>query len=211
MLQEVGRQAARWCIHRGLAGSAAGFALLLAGCGSEEASTPAPTPELTASAEERKEPLPVAPAAPPEPFDTPPLAALDEEAGWIDRPVRDGLALLREDRADEPPLAGDDDEDAAEPGPAVSEDLGEFTDDEDVEDDYESYDSEEDEVGGECGLAYSCRAFITTVAKNFEAPRVKMMPPSGYTPLGELGKSTRKAMGCGDESNIPAWVPLPRP
>lgn len=105
MLQEVGRQAARWCIHRGLAGSAAGFALLLAGCGSEEASTPAPTPELTASAEERKEPLPVAPAAPPEPFDTPPLAALDEEAGWIDRPVRDGLALLREAHADEPPLA----------------------------------------------------------------------------------------------------------
>jgi len=37
--------------------------------------------------------------------------------------------------ADEPPLPGDDDEDVAEPVPPVSEDLGEFTEDEDVEDD----------------------------------------------------------------------------
>jgi uncharacterized protein (TIGR02300 family) len=36
---------------------------------------------------------------------------------------------------DDPVLAADDDEDAAEPGPAVSEDLGEFTDEEEVEDD----------------------------------------------------------------------------
>jgi uncharacterized protein (TIGR02300 family) len=38
--------------------------------------------------------------------------------------------------ADEPPLATDDDEDAAEPGVGpAADDLGEFTDDEDVEDD----------------------------------------------------------------------------
>jgi uncharacterized protein (TIGR02300 family) len=37
--------------------------------------------------------------------------------------------------ADEPPLVTDEDEDTAEPAPAVSEDLGEFTDDEEVEDD----------------------------------------------------------------------------
>ncbi len=36
---------------------------------------------------------------------------------------------------DDPVLAADDDEDPAEPGPAVSEDLGEFTDEEEVEDD----------------------------------------------------------------------------
>jgi uncharacterized protein (TIGR02300 family) len=37
---------------------------------------------------------------------------------------------------DEPPLSGDEDEDAAEPGVSpVSDDLGEFTDDEEVEDD----------------------------------------------------------------------------
>jgi uncharacterized protein (TIGR02300 family) len=47
---------------------------------------------------------------------------------------------------DEPPLAGDDDEDTAEPGAApVSEDLGEFTDDEEVEDDADVPFLEEDE------------------------------------------------------------------
>ena len=46
---------------------------------------------------------------------------------------------------DEPPLSGDDDEDAAEPGPAVSEDLGEFTDEEEVEDDADVPFLEEDE------------------------------------------------------------------
>lgn len=45
---------------------------------------------------------------------------------------------------DEPPL-GDDDEDAAEAGPAVSEDLGEFSDDEEVEDDADVPFLEEDE------------------------------------------------------------------
>ena len=42
---------------------------------------------------------------PPEPFDPPELAALDRDAKWIDRPVRDGLTLLREQLAKEtPPL-----------------------------------------------------------------------------------------------------------
>ena len=36
---------------------------------------------------------------------------------------------------DDPPVIGDDDDDTTEPGPAVSEDLGEFTDEEEVEDD----------------------------------------------------------------------------
>jgi hypothetical protein len=36
---------------------------------------------------------------------------------------------------DEPPLVTDDDEDTADATPAVSEDLGEFTDEEEVEDD----------------------------------------------------------------------------
>lgn len=35
---------------------------------------------------------------------------------------------------DEPPLTGDEDEEDVEPAPAVSEDLGEFADEEDVED-----------------------------------------------------------------------------
>jgi peptide/nickel transport system substrate-binding protein len=40
---------------------------------------------------------------PPEPFDPPPLADLDRDAKWIDRPVRDGLKLLREQQSRERP------------------------------------------------------------------------------------------------------------
>jgi len=40
---------------------------------------------------------------PPEPFDPPPLADLDRDAKWIDRPVRDGLKLLREQQGREQP------------------------------------------------------------------------------------------------------------
>ena len=46
---------------------------------------------------------------------------------------------------DDPVVAADDDEDAAEAGPAVSEDLGEFTDDEEVEDDADVPFLEDDE------------------------------------------------------------------
>lgn len=52
----------------------------------------------------------------------------DEEEDEVVTPELDEVA-------DEPPLAGDEDEDAAEAVPAVSEDLGEFTEEEDVEDD----------------------------------------------------------------------------
>ena len=48
--------------------------------------------------------------------------------------------------ADEPPLAGDDDEDESEPAAAgVGEDLGEFSDDEDVEDEADDVPFLEDE------------------------------------------------------------------
>jgi peptide/nickel transport system substrate-binding protein len=40
---------------------------------------------------------------PPEPFDPPPLADIDRDAKWIDRPVRDGLKLLRDEQAKERP------------------------------------------------------------------------------------------------------------
>jgi uncharacterized protein (TIGR02300 family) len=58
-----------------------------------------------------------------------PEADEDEEEEEVVTPELDEVV-------DDPPLAADDDEDAAEPGVApVSEDLGEFTDDEEVEDD----------------------------------------------------------------------------
>lgn len=82
-------------------------AILLAGCGKS------PTddlgvgpqvdiqPELSASDAVLKQP--VTPAAEPErePFDPPPLADLGQTATWIDRPVKDGLALLRAAQAEE--------------------------------------------------------------------------------------------------------------
>ena len=37
-----------------------------------------------------------------EPFDPPPLASLNGDSTWIDRPVRDGMAVLREQQAKEP-------------------------------------------------------------------------------------------------------------
>ena len=36
-----------------------------------------------------------------DPFDVPKLSDLDKEANWIDRPVRDGLILLREAQSEE--------------------------------------------------------------------------------------------------------------
>jgi len=47
--------------------------------------------------------------------------------------------------ADEPPLSGDDEDEDSEATPAVSEDLGEFSDEEDVEDDADVPFLEEDE------------------------------------------------------------------
>ena len=101
MLWKVGQQAAKRCVPRAGAAGLVCLAVSLAGCGPEESATPLPAPELSASADERKEPLPATQAEAPEPFDAPPLADLDQEAGWIDRPVRDGLVLLRESQAGE--------------------------------------------------------------------------------------------------------------
>ena len=38
---------------------------------------------------------------PPDPFDVPKIDELDTEANWIDRPVRNGLVLLRESQSKE--------------------------------------------------------------------------------------------------------------
>ncbi|MBU6221446.1 MAG: peptide-binding protein [Planctomycetes bacterium] len=74
-----------------------------AGCGKREADPLASvTPEPVAATAARTEPV-----TPPaerllEPFDPPTLEALDRDARWIDRPVRDGLAMLRDELAKEP-------------------------------------------------------------------------------------------------------------
>jgi len=58
-------------------------------------------PELSTTDAARKEPVPP-PSPPPEaPFSPPPLADLDRDAKWIDRPVKDGLELLRAAQAQE--------------------------------------------------------------------------------------------------------------
>ena len=71
------------------------------GCGGSKSVEETPPSELTASAEERKEPLPVLVLQPPDPFDVPKRDELDTEANWIDRPVRNGLVLLRESQSKE--------------------------------------------------------------------------------------------------------------
>jgi peptide/nickel transport system substrate-binding protein len=69
--------------------------LAAAGCGGrpeDRAALPKPEPAAAPAA--------IAPQPPPAaaPFTPPPLADLDRDAKWIDRPVRDGLALLREEQ-----------------------------------------------------------------------------------------------------------------
>jgi peptide/nickel transport system substrate-binding protein len=71
------------------------------GCGGSKSIQETPPSELTASAEERKEPLPVTALQPPDPFDVPQIDELDTEAKWLDRPVRNGLVLLRESQSKE--------------------------------------------------------------------------------------------------------------
>ncbi len=58
-------------------------------------------PELSTSDAVLKQPVTPAAAPEAEPFDPPPLADLDEKATWIDRPVKDGLVLLRAAQAEE--------------------------------------------------------------------------------------------------------------
>jgi hypothetical protein len=59
-------------------------------------------PELSTSDAVLKQPM--TPVAQPEkePFEPPPLADLDGKASWIDRPVKDGLVLLRAAQAAAP-------------------------------------------------------------------------------------------------------------
>jgi peptide/nickel transport system substrate-binding protein len=74
-----------------------------AGCGTRQAEPPlkaepeAPTARSSAAD-------PVAPPAARQEFSPPPLESLDRDAKWIDRPVKDSLAVLRQQLADEPPL-----------------------------------------------------------------------------------------------------------
>ena len=62
-------------------------------------------PESTAAEPTRAEPAPPPAERGTEPFTPPALAALDAEAKWIDRPVRDGLKMLREAQKQETVLA----------------------------------------------------------------------------------------------------------
>jgi len=81
-------------------------ASLLAGCGRRE---PDPLASVTVEPATNRtpadQPASRAAEATPEPFAPPTLEALDRDAKWIDRPVRDGLALLRDEQAKEPSLA----------------------------------------------------------------------------------------------------------
>jgi peptide/nickel transport system substrate-binding protein len=84
--------------------AAAGSAPAVSGCGRRPAD-PIGTAVPDTSATRR--PADAAPAAdaPAEEFEPPALATLDAAAQWIDRPVRDGLAMLRAAQALEPVLA----------------------------------------------------------------------------------------------------------
>jgi len=84
--------------------SLAALATLLSSCGRRAEELPAKA-LVDASA---APPAASAPAGPgsqpqnaPQPFDPPALADLDRDAKWIDRPVRDGLELLRQEQAKE--------------------------------------------------------------------------------------------------------------
>ncbi|MFM7035327.1 MAG: ABC transporter substrate-binding protein [Planctomycetia bacterium] len=88
---------------------AAGAVLSIAGCGSPPpddlgiGSKLAVKPELPTSEAVRKEPVPEPAADAKTPFEPPSLADLDRNTKWIDRPVKDGLAMLRAAQAAEPP------------------------------------------------------------------------------------------------------------
>ena len=73
------------------------------GCGRPAEDPIKPEPETSAGGQPPAPPPPAPPA--PEAFQPPPLDTLDANARWVDRPVRDGLVLLREAQAAEQPLA----------------------------------------------------------------------------------------------------------
>ena len=72
------------------------------GCGRKPDGIPADAqPETSAQeATRRSAEAPVA-ITPPKAFEPPAIEALDRDAKWIDRPVRDGLQRLREEQAQE--------------------------------------------------------------------------------------------------------------
>jgi peptide/nickel transport system substrate-binding protein len=73
-----------------------------AGCGRKIADPPLtaePEAPTAAAAEESARQQATAPA-----FEPPPLDVLDRDAKWIDRPVKDAVAVLREQQAKEQPL-----------------------------------------------------------------------------------------------------------
>ena len=77
--------------------------LLLAGCGRRPDELPGKVlPESTAGQTASVVTAGTAQDKPLEPFDPPPLASLNGDSTWIDRPVRDGLTMLREQQAQEP-------------------------------------------------------------------------------------------------------------
>jgi peptide/nickel transport system substrate-binding protein len=98
-------------VHLGSAACLA--ALLMAGCGRKPAEPPLkpepvlsppvvpPTPESPAAEPSKPEP----PAVVEAPFEPPSLEALERDTNWIDRPVRDALADLAVELAEEPPVA----------------------------------------------------------------------------------------------------------
>jgi peptide/nickel transport system substrate-binding protein len=74
-------------------------ALAAGGCSRSEKGRLVAEPEARATTPGARQ------SAPPEAaFEPPPLEALDRAANWIDRPVKDALALLREQQAKEPVL-----------------------------------------------------------------------------------------------------------
>ena len=77
------------------------------GCGRKPDGIPADAqPETSAQeATRRSAEAPVA-ITPPKAFEPPAIEALDRDAKWIDRPVRDGLQRLREEQAKETPQMG---------------------------------------------------------------------------------------------------------
>ena len=81
--------------------------VLGSGCGRRPDGIPADAqPETTAQEATRRTAEAERVEAPAEAFEPPALEAIDREAKWIDRPVRDAMRLLRDEQAKETPLVG---------------------------------------------------------------------------------------------------------
>ena len=80
------------------------LALAIPACGRKQGDMPPKVlPESTTGQTTASPPAGTTPDRSPEPVDPPPLATLDADSTGIDRPVRDGLTLLREQQAQETP------------------------------------------------------------------------------------------------------------